>query len=149
MNKEDHDYGMAKGHSPVADKVVCVDYDGTIFPWGPLISYQTPPIAGAVQAVKAFAEAGFRVVIFTSRMSPTWLKATYGDEGWEQSREYQRMYIETMLDAYEIPFDDITCEKVPAVAYVDDKALTKLPSDHPDFTGGDWATARDVVLSRG
>jgi hypothetical protein len=64
-------------HPPVARKVLCVDFDATLFPWGELNSNE-PPIQGAVQAVRAFKDAGYKIVIFSSRMSPTWWAA----EGW-------------------------------------------------------------------
>ena len=60
-------------------------------------------------------------IIFTSRLSPTWHRA----EGWKTSEaaKQQREYITAFLEEHDIPFDDITAEKRPAILYLDDKAM--------------------------
>lgn len=123
MRPESREYGLKNGHSPLAENVICVDFDGTLYPWGDLFSYD-PPLPGAVDAVLRLRDAGFRIVIFTSRLSPTWLEA----EG--QSEVVQYDYIAEVLTRDGIPFDAITAEKVPAIAYVDDKAIW--------FEGDNW-----------
>lgn len=128
-----HDFGMKAGHAPIAEKVVCVDFDSTIFPWGPLIDYEAKPIAGAVNAVRAFVDKGWKVVIFTSRMSHTWL----ADAGEEE--RVHRDYISYLCARWGIPFDYITGEKIPAQAYIDDKAI--------EFTGDNWAQIQERVLA--
>jgi ribonucleotide monophosphatase NagD (HAD superfamily) len=133
MRPESREYGLKHGHSPIAEKVVCIDYDGTLFPWGELFAYNQP-LPGAVEAMKRLKEAGFTIVIFTSRLSPTWLEA----EG--QSEIVQRQYIQRQLDKYLIPWDYITSEKVPAVAYVDDKAIF--------FEGDNWRRIASVLVGR-
>lgn len=108
-------------HPPVARKVLCIDFDATIFPWGELNS-EEPPIIGATTAINAFKKAGYKIIIFSSRMSPTWWAA----EGWANDRmTYQKWYysIADRLTEWDIPFDVITSEKVPAVAYIDDKGI--------------------------
>jgi hypothetical protein len=114
---KDHDYGMENGHPPVAEKVLCIDFDGTIMPWGPLFNWDAVPIPGAVEAIRGWHDAGYTIVIFTSRFSPMWLKAA--DENIEDHREYIYFH----LRRNRIPYSYITCEKVPAVAYIDDKAI--------------------------
>jgi hypothetical protein len=122
-------------HPPVARKVVCIDFDGTLFPWGEL-NATSEPLFDAVETVRAFKGAGYRIVIFTSRMSPTWWIA----EGWpNDDYTYAKWFssVAQRLDEWDIPFDDITCEKVPAEYYIDDKAI--------EFKNN-WLEIRERVL---
>lgn len=128
-----HDYGMKKGHAPIADKVICVDFDATLFPWGPLMNPDAKPLAGAVDATRKFAGAGFKVVIFTSRLSDRWLEDS-GNDAIEQQQ-----YVYDMCIKNGIPFTEITGEKIPAVAYIDDKAI--------EFTGTNWDDIAERVLT--
>lgn len=108
-------------HPPVARKVMCIDFDATLFPWGELNGTE-PPMPGAIAFVKAAKAAGYRIVILTSRMSPTWWIA----EGWANDRmTHMKWYysVAERLMEYDIPFDLITAEKVPAEYYIDDKAI--------------------------
>jgi hypothetical protein len=108
-------------HPPVARKVVCIDFDATIFPWGELNS-EEPPLQDAIETIRAFKDAGYRIVIFTSRMSPTWWRA----EGWANDFMTHHKWwssVAERLIQYDIPFDSITSEKVPAEYYIDDKAI--------------------------
>ena len=107
-------------HPPVAVGVVLVDFDGTLYPWGQMFS-MPKPLPGAVSAMRELREAGFRIGIFTSRLSSTWHRA----EGWDtdEATAEQRAYIEAILERDGIPFDFVTAEKVPAVLYLDDKAM--------------------------
>ena len=117
MNGASHDYGMANGHSPMAAKTVAVDYDGTLYPFGELFS-RAKPNPGAVAAVRRMKEAGFKIIIFTSRLSPTWCFSEH------ESMTGQYNYIQDMLLRDDIPFDEITSEKLPCIAYIDDRAIT-------------------------
>lgn len=122
LPEDQHDYGMAKGHSPVADKVVCVDFDGVIRPWGPLME-DTPPFEGASETLQLLNEAGYKIVIFTSRLSETWLISAFGFKNTKEKYLEQLEYLSSYLDKYNIPRWDITCEKIPAIAYIDDRAI--------------------------
>jgi len=135
MNGQSRDYGLAYGHSPIAANVVCVDFDGTLYPWGDLYS-RARPNPGAVEAVKRMKEAGFRIVIFTSRLSPTWTFAEH------ESMTGQYNYIQDMLLRDGIPFDDITCEKVPSIAYIDDRAVVYNGNDAEE-----WGDIADAIIS--
>lgn len=133
MRPESRDYGLKHGHSPLAEKVVAIDFDGTLYPWGELFS-EDAPLPGAVEAMQKFRDNGFRIVIFTSRLSPTWLEA----EGQSEVAQYD--YIASMLTRDGIPFDAITSEKVPAVAYVDDRAIS--------FEGDNWREIANGLVNR-
>ena len=119
---------MANDIPPVAEKVICVDFDGTLFQWGDLYE-KKPPFQGAVDAMRAFKKAGFTIVILTSRLSPTW----WEHEGMEfgKALQIQTDFCTKRLNDFGIPFDRITAEKVPAEYYIDDKAI--------EFTGETFA----------
>jgi|SRR5688500_12557804 len=120
------------GHPPAAQRVVCVDFDGTIFPFGNIMG-EGPPIPGAAEAVRALHKAGYRVVIFTSRLSKAW----HVHEGWDHDEACaeQYEYMHRMLDKYKIPHDAFTAEKIPAEAYFDDKAFR---------CAGEWELKKSV-----
>jgi len=105
----------------IADHVVCIDVDGTIYPLVGLMAAPRP-YEGAVEAIQALHATGWRIVIFTSRVSPTWLKAEFG-RCWKRARASQLDYLVSLLTRDGIPFDEITCEKVPAEWYIDDHSL--------------------------
>lgn len=111
---------MSYNIPPSALKVICVDFDGTLFQWGD-IHEKTPPFQGAVEFMRKLKQQGWEIVIFTSRMSPTWWEA----EGFEFKKAMvtQSTFIEKRLNDFGIPFDRITAEKVPAEYYIDDKAI--------------------------
>jgi hypothetical protein len=123
-----------------------VDFDATLFPWGPLDD-DSPPLPHAKKALVAFRRAGYRIVIFTSRLSHTWHRHEIqreSDEGYmnwlirvvDFSTE-QREHVIKTLKKHKIPFDDITSEKVPAEYYIDDRAI--------EFRG-DWSDVMQRVL---
>jgi hypothetical protein len=119
---------------PVAHNTICVDFDGTIFQWGDIYA-QTPPFEGCVEVIRNLRKQGWYIVIFTSRMSPTW----WASEGWDFEEAERRQYdfVAHRLVDYGIPFDRITAEKVPAEYYIDDKAIR---------FEGDWFKIRGKVL---
>lgn len=114
------------------DNTVCVDFDGTLFRWGPLMD-KTDPFPGAIEAMREFKKAGFEIIIMTSRMSPTWWERAGFD--FQEAMSVQGGWVRSRLDAYGIPYDRITAEKVPAEFYIDDKAI--------EFEGNDWSW-RDI-----
>jgi hypothetical protein len=104
---------------PVAKGVACVDFDGTLFKWGDLYA-MTDPLPGAVKFMKELKRRGWRIIIFTSRLSPTWWNA----EGFTtEERRAQRRYVEEALERHDIPYHAVTSEKIPASMYIDDKAI--------------------------
>lgn len=125
---ESHDFAIENGHPPVADGVICIDFDKTIFPWGKTLhDYDSSPFEGAAEAIRAFKEAGLTIVILTSRASRTWWDAEgFSDEECIAQTEFVRR----KLYDYDIPWDRITAEKVPAIAYIDDKAIEFKPEEN-------------------
>lgn len=113
-------FGWANGIPPVAHKVVAVDFDETIFPWGELMDQGKQPIDGAATALQLLKDYGYRIVILTSRLSSQWLIDEWDDP--DLAREEQVEYITAMLNNWAIPFDEITAEKGPSEAIFDDKA---------------------------
>jgi hypothetical protein len=114
---------MTFNHPPIANKVACIDFDGTIVPWGPLMAPKDP-FPGVPDQIRALKAAGYSIVIFTSRFSPTWQEA----QDIDPMGQYQ--YIVDTLHAHDIPYDHITAEKIPAEVYFDDKAI-QVSADYP------------------
>jgi hypothetical protein len=108
-------------HPPSAHKRVLIDFDGTIVPWVADLMGEREPYDGVALAMRALDRRGYEIIIFTSRVSPTWCASVNSDV--LEPREY----VETILDAYNIPFKAITAEKLPAAIYFDDKAIRVEP----------------------
>lgn len=115
----------------VNTKRVMIDFDGTIHKysegWKDGTVYDEP-IPGAKQFIDQLKNNDFEVVVFTSRLSVSSLGQDVANE--------QKEMIEDWLDEYDIVVDGVTAEKLPAVAYVDDRAV--------EF-GGSW---NSELLSR-
>lgn len=122
---------IQRGYPPEAHRTLAVDFDGTLFPFGYLMS-DPDPLPGAVEAMQRLKAHGYRLVIFTSRLSPRWLEAA----GYSESS--MRGYVEDSLNRHGIPFDDVTGEKVAAEAYIDDRAIR--------FRDGEWPAIVDWIL---
>lgn len=120
MNAQAEEQAKYRGHPPVAEGVVCVDFDGTIAPFGDLFGFP-PPLPGAKKFLDRLRASGFSIVIFTSRLSTVW----HASEGRDPAKGIieQVTYLQEYFSRYELPADSVTAEKVPAVAYVDDKAI--------------------------
>jgi hypothetical protein len=113
-------FALANGHPPAADGVVCVDFDGTIAPWGDLFGFPAP-LDGAVEFVNGLTDAGYTVYIFTSRLSAYW----HMHEGRDPANGifHQVRYLQEYCERYGLNVAGATAEKVPAIAYIDDKAI--------------------------
>jgi len=107
---------MTERISELARNLVMIDFDATILPWGPLMEHDRVPFPGVAEAMHELRANGYRIGIFTSRMSPAWI--AYAGT----SEDEQLGYIKKVLDEHDIPYDLITAEKLPAEAYFDDKA---------------------------
>lgn len=130
--------GEGKTHPPIADKLALIDFDGTIVPWGPLMSDDKVPFAGAKEVLSYLRSHGFRIGIFTSRLSRTWARSMVGSgPAVAVFLLEQEEYVRSLLDRHGIPYDFVTAEKMPAQFYVDDKAI--------GFRG-DWLTVLEDSL---
>lgn len=112
-------------------KTVCVDFDDTIAAWGPLFDLD-PPFEGVVYAMQDLREAGYRIVVLTSRLSPTWWEHDcyrFDFQDPEAFGEANIHYVVDYLQYWEIPFDHITSEKVQADVYFDDRARHVHPGE--------------------
>lgn len=112
-------------HPPVANRIVMVDLDATIQPWGPLQEMRAPHEEVAL-ALRELQESGYTIIIFTSRLSETWLKAEHVERGfptWQAFRDQQVQYVVDYMERFNLPYDGVTAEKRPAEAYFDDKAV--------------------------
>jgi len=101
---------------PIARKVVLIDFDDTIAPFGYMFSYPEP-FPGVAEFTQALRKKGYSIGIFTSRLSPTWIKSA------NQNRKKQKRYLAKYCNQFGIAFDFMTAEKVPCEAYIDDKAI--------------------------
>lgn len=107
---------IAKGHPPMAEGVILVDFDGTIVKFGLLFDLDAEPLPGAIESLKRLKEAGYKIIIFTSRLSPIWLDSV------GQTSLQHINYIRDYLARHDFEADGFTAQKVPSVAYIDDKA---------------------------
>lgn len=131
---------MTTEHPPVADGVIAIDFDQTLWEWGDLDCMKSKPLPGAVEAVRALKKRGFRIVILTSRLSRTWWRDEAPRYALTMTAfgEWQRTAVERALRRHRVPFDLITAEKVPALHYIDDKAI--------EFSG-DWGSIVERILT--
>jgi hypothetical protein len=127
----DHDdaYAQKNGHPPSAAKTVCIDFDGVILPWGPLMGHRRP-FAGAKEALEDLRAKGYRIVILTSRLSPEWWDAEAASRGVNATDfgTAQARFLLRYLARWGLPYDRVTAQKVPALAYFDDRAI-RVPSE--------------------
>ena len=90
---------------------VVFDFDGVIHSytsgWKGVDMIPDPPVPGIKEVIKELRSTGYRVVVQSSRAS-----ALYGVSA-----------IEDYLKEHDIVVDDITHEKPPAIAYIDDRAI--------------------------
>lgn len=107
---------IAAGHPPMADKVILIDFDGTIAPFVEL--FENPePFTGVADFTQMLKKHGYTIGIFTSRLNPAWLQSV------GQTQAQHVYYITKYCITNDIQFDFITAEKIPAQAYIDDKAF--------------------------
>lgn len=86
-------------------KRICVDFDGVIHRYSK--GYQDgsiydEPVEGAKEAMEKLKEVGYEVIIFTTRAP---------------------IEIIDWVQKHQIPYDDITKIKIPAMAYIDDRGI--------------------------
>lgn len=94
-------------------KTVVFDFDGVIHSyksgWKSETQIPDPPVPGIENALKSLRDAGYEVVIVSTRCSSA----------------FGRMAIENWIDMYGMTHlvDRVCKEKPPAICYVDDRAI--------------------------
>lgn len=90
---------------------VVFDFDGVIHSytsgWGGVNTIPDPPVPGIREAIAEIRNAGYRVVVVSTRCSEL--------EG--------MMAIRKFMDENNILVDDISSHKPPALVYIDDRAI--------------------------
>lgn len=138
LPKDQHEYGLANGHAPIADKVICVDFDSTLVKWSGLMDDKVLT-DGAHEFMWMLRREGWHIVIFTSRLSVAWARSVVAQGDVSDGARIaafcvqQEQFVRKTLRTLDIPFDKITGDKVPAMFYVDDKAISFK---------GDWDAVR-------
>ena len=102
-------------------KTIAVDFDGVIHGyskgWQDGTIYD-PPVPGVVRSLDRLRRAGFKVVIYTTRVSN---RSVF--------QESQAIQVKEYLEKYGIPYDEIfTGEKPMFFALIDDRAIRFDPS---------------------
>lgn len=118
-------------------KRILVDFDRTIHQysrgWENGFPYD-PPFEGTREALINLKEMGFEIVIFTSRLSEQ------NAIEHNQSIEQQKILLSEWFRKYQIPYDEMTADKIPAEFYIDDRAVCIID--------GDWNEVLDKVKER-
>lgn len=123
-----------------ARNVVCVDFDLTLVEWSSLDAIPEP-LPGAVEAIRELERRGYEVVILTSRFSETWWDAHCGpDDDLQAFGAQQTLLVSRALHRMGLGHLRVTSEKVPALAYVDDRAVP---------FSGDWEAALALIPGGG
>lgn len=100
------------------DKIIMIDFDGVIHKYSEGFKDGTIydiPIKNVKGAIRAFRNKGFKVIIFTARLSEK-----YHDL---DSVNNQKEMIEEWLEKHGIEVDGMTTEKLPALIYIDDRGF--------------------------
>ncbi|KKL64306.1 hypothetical protein LCGC14_2166350 [marine sediment metagenome] len=97
------------------NKRLMIDLDGVLFPYSKGYHDGTlyeGPMPGAVDAIESLVKAGFSYYVFTTRM--------FMSDNPDQQREdiKQWLWVNGFPES-----EGITCEKLPALAYIDDRAV--------------------------
>ena len=92
-------------------KRICFDFDGVIHSyisgWKGANIIPDPPVEGIKKVIDDLISKNYEIVIFTTRARII--------EGYNAVQEY--------LNKYDIEFDMITSDKIPAFVYIDDRAI--------------------------
>ena len=90
---------------------VCIDFDGVIHSyiqsWVSEDIIPDLPVKGIKEAIDQLRMSGFKIVIFSSR--------ALSEKG--------KTAVINYLNRYDIKYDGITSEKIPAMVYIDDRAI--------------------------
>jgi|WetSurSiteA1Bulk_404760.scaffolds.fasta_scaffold00112_11 hypothetical protein len=118
-------------------KRVMIDLDGTIHKYSQGYldgSLYDGPFEGAKKVIDYLRNIGYEIVIFTTRASEE------NAQEFNYNLDEELTKIKDWLTKYNIYFDRITAEKLPADFYIDDKAI--------NIPNGDWDTVLYVIKKR-
>ena len=116
---------------------ILVDFDGTLarmaWPEKPGLPYPF-----VVRALTELQEAGFEIVIFTSRLWRGWAE--------QQGADFAKRQVDQMVEwlaEWGIPYDRMTAEKEPAFLMIDDRSfcITDLAGQ-----AGGWLGIKEQIL---
>jgi phosphoserine phosphatase len=121
-------------NEPEVRKILLIDFDGTLTPH---VWPKPPgePYPGAAEAMRELKRRGYYLVIFTSR----WWRGWVPPYSWGQQHE-----VVDWLLKYDVPYDEITNEKRPCLAILDDLAYTPLTT-HPAIWEYGWPNVPDRI----
>jgi phosphoglycolate phosphatase-like HAD superfamily hydrolase len=115
IKKKEHFRNIFPENTPIHKRRVMVDFDRTIHKysrsWEDGTPYD-PPFPYARDSINILKSMGFEIVIFTARLSSE-----------TNDADKQRSMLEDWFREYDIYYDRMTAEKLPAEFYIDDKAL--------------------------
>ncbi len=99
------------------NKILLIDFDGTLaqYTWPDPPDMPTP---GAGVAMRYLKRKGFYLIIFTARAWRGWAEIGGSDYQRDQIDEVHRW-----LQKWDIPYDEVTAEKRPALFIIDDRAI--------------------------
>jgi len=98
------------------NQTLCIDFDGVIHKYTGWNNGQLNPdaIEGAKEAIDQLKNK-YKIVIFSTRASDKYNRKPTSKELIENMKQW--------LNQHNIHYDDITAEKIGAVAYIDDRAI--------------------------
>jgi len=107
-------------------KSICIDLDATLAEYNGWKGVENigQPLAGSVEFVNELAEKGYRIIIYTARLSPA-SNPRHGEQ------QIALKYITDWLDKHNFRWHDIYVGlgKPQAIAYVDDRAVSCRPQE--------------------
>jgi len=115
--KDDPIYEGEEEEPHIKDKEnICIDFDGVIHKYSSWNNGQlnSEAIPGAKEAID-YLKNKFKIIIFSTRASKRYNQSPSSDELVKEMKKW--------LDARDIYYDDITGEKLGAIAYIDDRAI--------------------------
>ena len=102
---------LEKSNTMNSKKTIVFDFDGVIHSyssgWQGLTNIPDPPVPGIKEAIDDLREAGYEVIVVSTRCAD--LDGTMAVHEW--------------LKKHSIEVDDIRKEKPPAICYIDDRAI--------------------------
>jgi hypothetical protein len=106
--------GYPNESNDIDEDRILIDFDGVIHKYSEGWkdgSIYDEPIEGCREFINKLKNSGYTVIIFTARLSHT------------NDSDEQESMIKNWLSKYDIKVDGITCQKLPAEIYIDDRGL--------------------------